>query len=40
MVEVEWKRDGIFYLFTSNHVTLLRSSRFFPSLLFSPAAEL
>jgi len=40
MVEVEQKHGGISYLFTSNHATLLRSSGFFPSLLFSPAAEL
>ena len=37
---VEGQRGGISYLFTSNHVTLLRSSGFFPSLLFSPAEAL
>jgi hypothetical protein len=32
MAEVEWNRDGISYLFTSNRVNLLKSSGFFPSL--------
>jgi len=32
MAEVELERDGISYLFTSNHGTLLKSSGFFPSL--------
>ena len=36
MAEVEWQRDGISYLFTSNRATVLKSSGFFPFTNFLP----